>query len=574
MFSASRVNSKVDHYLDTFGPTSARAWLLLAWWCFRQALRPGRDAIVESRRPWRRRRAARPRLELGFSLNGGIGDQLIQSEYVRHFVARFADAPLRVTVFAMKSEPGNTAAALFHGARFIDETRPRPEGDRYRVIRRFDLFIRMDRFPQVLRADLPALQARSPALLAYCRRLLGFQAEHRFVVANSPRSDLLATTLCRLNGKTRYTGPDILGVLGMRDDGRKYMELDPADIAFVDRLGLLGRRYVTLQRGLDSNARSTTNVRLWPVERYAGLVRRLKERHPDVTIVQMGYSPAHCEPIAGVDLDLRGRTTLGQVKALLKHALLHVDYEGGYAHLMEFLHARALVLFGPTDRRFLGYERHLNIAADACAAPCEWASERWATSCLRGLERPACMDAISVDEVFAQASRHIAASRDVQATWRALDACPEDGPAGGRGALALVHLPPGSALRRLVQGRPADVLEAAPAATAGRAWCSGVYNVSAEDASYDTVFASVAGVTAYRGLVLRELLRILRPGGTALVETGCAAPQDPLSPRRDWPPAAQGAHVLVLVKAGPPVAPVIPIGRADAGPQAFTAPGA
>ena len=91
------------------------------------------------------------------------------------------------------------------------------------------------------------------ALARYLGQLLEFQQKHRFIVTNSPRSDMLANQLCQLNGKTRYTGPDILGALGMKDDAGKFMELDPVGISLVERLGLFERPYVTIQRGVDHN---------------------------------------------------------------------------------------------------------------------------------------------------------------------------------------------------------------------------------------------------------------------------------------------------------------------------------
>ena len=253
-----------------------------------------------------RGRQATGHLEAGFSFNGGIGDCLIQAEYVRHFVARFSDVSMRITAFAMTSHLGATAADLFRGATFIDEARPRLHGQSYRSIKRFDVFIQMDRFPQLIGAHLPSIESRAAALARYLGQLLEFQQKHRFIVTNSPRSDMLANQLCQLNGKTRYTGPDILGALGMKDDAGKFMELDPVGISLVERLGLFERPYVTIQRGVDHNNHTGHNVRLWPVDKYNELVKRLKESHPDLQIVQMGYSTELCDPIEGVDLDLAG----------------------------------------------------------------------------------------------------------------------------------------------------------------------------------------------------------------------------------------------------------------------------
>jgi hypothetical protein len=53
-----------------------------------------------------------------------------------------------------------------------------------------------------------------------------------------------------------------------------------------------------------------------------------------------------------------------------------------------------VVLFGPTPVHYYGYPTNINIVSPACGE-CMEAAEDWATHCVRKLEKPVCMEAIS-----------------------------------------------------------------------------------------------------------------------------------------------------------------------------------
>ncbi|MGN0835636.1 MAG: glycosyltransferase family 9 protein [Candidatus Spyradosoma sp.] len=154
--------------------------------------------------------------------------------------------------------------------------------------------------------------------------------------------------------------------------------------------------YITLQRGVQ-NADSAT--RCWSVEKYEAFVSAFKERFPQVKVVQLGA--ASTKAISGCDLDLRGKTSFEELKALLKYGVFHLDGECGMVHLKHVLGGRSVVLFGPTSEKFKGYPENVNLSDRPCPHVCEWLSSKWDKQCLfTGTCESLCMNSISPEAVL------------------------------------------------------------------------------------------------------------------------------------------------------------------------------
>jgi hypothetical protein len=163
-------------------------------------------------------------------------------------------------------------------------------------------------------------------------------------------------------------------------------------------------RYVTVQNGVDATVRKWARVagmlptKLLPPATWREAVRLLREA--GMSVVQLGA--ADDEPIAGVDADLRGRTTLRQAAILLRGAACHVGTEGGLVHLARAMQVRSVVAFGPTSRDFLGYPDNVNLIVDDCTG-CWWTTKDWFIRCPRGFADPPCMRAHSGDMIASAA---------------------------------------------------------------------------------------------------------------------------------------------------------------------------
>lgn len=197
----------------------------------------------------------------------------------------------------------------------------------------------------------------------------------------------------------------------------RYSRLDffpqLGDASAVNLLALK-KPYVTVQNGVDTDVMKWSRVtgrrptKLLPATTWRETVELL--RAEDLTVIQLGTKDD--EQIEGADMDLRGRTTLGQAAVILKSAVCHVGIEGGLVHLARALDVKSVVAFGPTSSTFLGYPQNTNLVASDCNS-CWWTTEDWHTHCPRGMAGPPCMDAHTA-AMIAQAVRRIQKGQETQ----------------------------------------------------------------------------------------------------------------------------------------------------------------
>jgi lipopolysaccharide heptosyltransferase I len=96
-------------------------------------------------------------------------------------------------------------------------------------------------------------------------------------------------------------------------------------------------------------------TKLWPARSFADLADRLRRDRVRVVAVG-GELPSPEDPLGGVEgvVDLRGRTSLAELGAVLEHADLIIANDTGPMHLAAALGRRVITLMGPTDHRRTG----------------------------------------------------------------------------------------------------------------------------------------------------------------------------------------------------------------------------
>ena len=176
----------------------------------------------------------------------------------------------------------------------------------------------------------------------------------------------------------------------------------------------LVKPYVTVHHGFDLNDlppktretdyNSTKNISMKQWREIVTLIR--KGRFRDSAI---GHTVEE-EKIEGVTHYLNGLTTLEETSLLLKHGLCHIDTEGGLVHLANAVHARCVVLFGPTPAAFFGYPQNINLEPSGCKG-CWFATRTWVIECPRHTTGPECMREHSA-EVVAHAAKRIIADAE------------------------------------------------------------------------------------------------------------------------------------------------------------------
>ncbi|HEY3228746.1 MAG TPA: glycosyltransferase family 9 protein, partial [Roseiflexaceae bacterium] len=155
-------------------------------------------------------------------------------------------------------------------------------------------------------------------------------------------------------------------------------------------------------------------AKLWFPQRWAAVADALADLGVRLVITGGPGEEALVEDVAGRmharPLTLAGRTTVGQLAALLRRSALALGVDSGPLHLAAAQGVPTLHLYGPSDAGRFGPwgdpARHVVIRADLWCSPCGVFS-----SCPRGLARPECMEQIDVARVIAQARRQLDASR-------------------------------------------------------------------------------------------------------------------------------------------------------------------
>ncbi|MBM3930796.1 MAG: glycosyltransferase family 9 protein, partial [Sphingomonadales bacterium] len=130
--------------------------------------------------------------------------------------------------------------------------------------------------------------------------------------------------------------------------------------------------------------------KLWFHERWVEVVRKLKQKWPQVTVIQLGDSLDLPLP---VDFDLRAKTSLRETAGLLAASRLFVGTQGFLPHLARAVDTRSVVVMGGREHAWqTGYIANIHLERYPPCAPC------WAMSRCDHVRR--CMQDIGVDEVL------------------------------------------------------------------------------------------------------------------------------------------------------------------------------
>ena len=200
---------------------------------------------------------------------------------------------------------------------------------------------------------------------------------------------------CELRGENVYTVNAFRGILPIMDNHVNVPLLPHAE---KDYLALqLKIPYITLNYGWGKNQHDKSHIpsKIWPVEYFQELIKKIKIKHPNLLLIQIARGDAPRMPLVDCcyrDLDIE------VVKFLLKNTSLHIDSEGGMVHLASQLGTKCMVFFGPTSVKFFGYKDNINIVSSKCSN-CYY-MDNDITRCIRDLSRPECMYSITPEMAF------------------------------------------------------------------------------------------------------------------------------------------------------------------------------
>lgn len=164
---------------------------------------------------------------------------------------------------------------------------------------------------------------------------------------------------------------------------------------------------------INPNVNEQLPLRRWPPERFSELIRRILATHDDVLVLLTGAPSerAEAQKLASHCASDRciifaGHSALADLPALYALAAVMVTSDSGPAHFAAASGLPTIVLFGPeTPSLYQPLGNSKVIYAGLACSPCLSASNHRKSACTDNV----CMQAISVDQVFAVVADALAA---------------------------------------------------------------------------------------------------------------------------------------------------------------------
>lgn len=321
-----------------------------------------------------KRKTNNTEIRLGFYLWGGLGDALINLNYLYYIKEYLKEENITIDLYFEKE--------IFN--KILSET---CIFDNCYIGKNFDLnnydaFISILTYPKILKFNKELVNNKSEKLFTLLNTYENFNKENYKVLCFEPYLIPLGEKIALSKNKKRIQQADIDEILKIEENFKLPIKIGDIDSTLA-KYNLKGKQFITFCRATGAN--SATHPKMWPIEYYNVLVKLLKEKYPNLILVQIGDANQTYEIINNIDLNLVGKTNFEELKCLLKSSILHVDGEGGLVHLRKAINGNeSIVLFGPTSLEFYGYSSNVNIKAEnICSIDCQWVSNDWDKLCIK-----------------------------------------------------------------------------------------------------------------------------------------------------------------------------------------------
>ena len=329
-------------------------------------------------------------LKLAFRNGGGMGDSIIDVAFLQN-LRKCVPVGTLIDYYAKSGHVFRYCPFINH---FYNDARALKKDG-------YDLVLVNRRFWIVERFNEAKIKRLAPVLYDFVKYQLDLR--NNILRGNNDNNNLYFQ-YAQLFGKNRWEQLDLKSITGFDRHNTLYMPLKSEYFSIFRRYQLRLKKYITINRGVDSSLGKNC-PKLWPLEHYKDLVVLLRKRYPNLKTVQIGANDKYGE--IGADLNLLGKTDVEETKILLKHALIHIDVEGGLVHLNHVLHGKSCVIFGPTSPQEFAYCDNINLRNESCPSLCFWVVRDWSQQCLRGENPPPCMAGTTPEDVMEAVSEYI-----------------------------------------------------------------------------------------------------------------------------------------------------------------------
>lgn len=329
-------------------------------------------------------------LKIGLEfMNGGIGDYVILLKFYQELVKLAPESEIDLLSYFSFISKSIVESIMYRQKNIRNIKSGLLMKDEYS---QYDVVIHLDFEPRLLWMDYTKVIKFSLQLAKKMEQLYEYQKKENvdFIVDNTRRIIMDKSKMC---GWNRYT---VMGVNHTFEISDQYSRLYINNEFESEYKNLkLNIPYITFNYGANNKCENKHQTKEWPFQYHAKLNKMLKERFPDIEIIQVGGN--YVEKVPGADRYILGMH-LDVVKQILKNAILHFDSEGGLVHLATQLGTKCFVVFGPTPVWFFGYDRNVNIEPKSCGE-CMGLTKEWQTKCYL-YDKPECMYSILPEYVF------------------------------------------------------------------------------------------------------------------------------------------------------------------------------
>ena len=291
-------------------------------------------------------------LKIAILARGGLGDAL--------FACIFAKEIRKIVIDSLIIDFIIVSKSTFEGFPFLDKVAKLDnnnisEDDGYDAVFNFVNKVLIDK------ASLKKIQRFSDVLYNYCINEISIYNN----MFHEDFSPYIYYELVELKQKKQIEASDLEGLIPINRYTPLYMEWAPSSFNCIKKFGLNPGHYITIGNGIGS-ALLPTHPKVWLPEYYDKLVLLIKSKYSNIQIVNIGENNKLGQ-IKNVDVDLVGKTSIDELKTVLKYSLLHIGPEGGLVHLKHFLHGKSVVIFGGSSISLCGYEDNYNLRSElAC----------------------------------------------------------------------------------------------------------------------------------------------------------------------------------------------------------------
>ncbi|RLA87678.1 MAG: hypothetical protein DRG20_07235 [Deltaproteobacteria bacterium] len=180
-----------------------------------------------------------------------------------------------------------------------------------------------------------------------------------------------------------------------------HIYLSKKDIEFVNHIILKNKKpfFVVIHPGATWHAK----YRSWPIKNFVEIAKRIISNY-GIKVVILGRKEDKISNKIFTSLkspfiiDIVGKTTLGQMMAIIKHSHLFIGNDSGPLHIARAFKIPSIGIFGPTSPKQVisDWENFIPVQKKLPCVPCYLHQPFFKPKC----KKPLCLTSLSVDEVW------------------------------------------------------------------------------------------------------------------------------------------------------------------------------